>query len=158
MELRHALLLIALIGLGMFPLAATAATYRWVDERGVVNYGDTPPAAARQVRQLDEENSRVSTIPAPPRAQVERESDRLLRARVARLEEELDDLRRTRAAAAVPAPMYDPYYSYGYASPVGVYAPGYAAPLWWSRSRTVHRPVHAPQKRSVGVRVIAVRR
>jgi hypothetical protein len=107
MKLRRVLLRMSLLGAGMLPLALAAATYKWIDENGVVNYGNTPPAAARQVRQLDEEAGRVSTIPAVPKAQIERESDRLLRARVTRLEEELEDLRRARAAATVPMPAYD---------------------------------------------------
>jgi hypothetical protein len=155
MKLRRVLLRISLLTAGMLPLGVVAATYKWIDERGVVNYGNAPPAAARQVTQLDEENSRVSTIPSPPRAQLERESDRLMRARVARLEEELEDLRRARAAAQVPMPAYDPYYAY---PPVGVYAPAYAAPLYRTRFRVAHRPVHAPLRGGVSVRVVAVRR
>ncbi|HSD54231.1 MAG TPA: DUF4124 domain-containing protein [Burkholderiales bacterium] len=139
----------------MIPLAMAAATYKWIDERGVVNYGDAPPAAARQVKQLDEDASRVSTIPSVPRAQVERESDRLLRARLARLEEELEDLRRARAATQVPMPAYEPYYAY---PPFGVYAPAYAVPLYRPRFRAAHRPVHAPLRGGLSVRVIATRR
>ena len=155
MKRRRVLLRMTLFGAGMIPLALAAATYKWVDERGVVNYGNAPPTAARQVKQLNEEDSRVSTIPSAPRAQVEGESDRLLRARVARLEEELEDLRRARAAAQVPVPAYDPYYAY---PPVGVYAPAYAAPLYRTRFRAAHRPVHAPLRSGVSVRVIATRR
>ena len=40
----------ALLTAGAAPSAAVSATYRWVDERGVVNYGNAPPAAGRDVR------------------------------------------------------------------------------------------------------------
>jgi len=156
MKLRRVLLRMSLLGAGMLPLALAAATYKWIDEKGVVNYGNTPPAAARQVRQLDEEAGRVSTIPAVPKAQIERESDRLLRARVTRIEEELEDLRRARAAATVPLPAYDPYYAYP--PPVGIYAPVYAVPLHRPRFRVAHRPVHPPLRGGVSVRVVAARR
>jgi hypothetical protein len=85
------------------PLAAPGATYRWIDDRGVVNYGNAPPPAARQVRQLDEEAGRVSTIQAVPREQLQHERERVLEARIDRLERELDDARR--AAAAVPTTL-----------------------------------------------------
>lgn len=146
----------SLFAAGMIPLALAAATYKWIDERGVVNYGNAPPAAARQVKQLDEEASRVSTIPAVPRAQLEREKERLLRARVARLEQEIDELRRARAAAPAPTHAFDRYYAFPQA--VAVYAPAYAFPVHRSRFRAEHRPVHAPFRGGVTVRVTAGRR
>jgi hypothetical protein len=156
MQLRRIFLRMSLFGAGMIPLALAAATYRWIDERGMANYGNAPPATARQVRQLDEEAGRVSTIPAAPRAQLERENERLLRARVARLEEEMDELRRARAAAPAPMPVFDSYY--GYAPPVAVYAPAYAFPVHRLRFRPVHRPVHRPLHAGVSIRVTAIRR
>jgi len=151
MQLRRVLLRISLFGAGALPLVATAATYKWVDEKGVVNYGNAPPVAARQVRQLDERAARVSTISAVPRAQLEREKDFLLRARIARLEEELEAQRRARAAAPVPIPVYEPYYAYP--PLVAGYAPGYGVPYYWPRARLGHRPVHAPVRSGVSVRV-----
>jgi hypothetical protein len=156
MKLRRVLLPMSLFCSGMIPLVLAAATYRWVDERGAVNYGDAPPAAARQVRQLDEEAGRVSTIPAVPRAQLERESERLLRARVARLEEEMEELRRARAAAPVAVPAFDPYYAYP--PPFAVFAPAYALPIHRFHFRKAHRPVHPPLRGGVSVRVTAIRR
>jgi Domain of unknown function (DUF4124) len=151
MKLRRVLVHMSLIGAGMLPFAVIAATYKWVDERGVVNYGDAPPRAARQVRQLDEEASRVSTIPAVPRAQLERENDRLLRARVARLEEELESQRRAQSALPVPVPVYEPYYAY---SPlVAGYAPVFGVPRFRPHARFGHRPVHPPVRSGVSIRV-----
>ena len=108
---------LALLAAAALPLAAPAATYRWVDDNGRVNYGDAPPPAARQVRQLDEAAGRVSTIEAVPAEQLQRERERALQARVDRLERELDDLRR--APAVVPAAMPQPYYNTYPAWPTG---------------------------------------
>jgi hypothetical protein len=98
--------------------AAQAEIYRWVDGKGVVNYGSKPPEGARNVRQLDENAVTVSTIPAPPRAARERQRELALEARVERLERELQELERARAAAptvvVVPAaPAYAPAFFAG---------------------------------------------
>lgn len=58
MAMRHLVLLLALAP------AAQAETYKWVDERGVVNYSNTPPpAAARAAKPVAE---RVSTYESDP--------------------------------------------------------------------------------------------
>ena len=151
MKLRRVLLQVSLLGAGTLPLAVTAATYKWIDDKGVVNYGNAPPAAARQVRQLDEEASRVSTIQAVPQAQRERENDRLLRARIARLEAELEEQRRARTAMSAPMPFYDPYYAY---PPMFAgYAPAYGVPYHGPRARFGHRPVHVPVRSGMSVRI-----
>ena len=49
---------------GALSPAAQAETYKWVDERGVVNYSNTPPpAAAKAAQQIAE---RVSTVESDP--------------------------------------------------------------------------------------------
>ena len=53
MHRLRVLLQISLIDAGTLPLVATPATYKWIDERGVVNYGNAPPAAGGQVKRLD---------------------------------------------------------------------------------------------------------
>lgn len=45
--------------------AALAEVYKWVDEKGVVNYGTTPPAG-RAVKEMPKDSSGVSVVPAPP--------------------------------------------------------------------------------------------
>jgi len=151
MKLRRVLLHLSLLGAGALPLAVTAATYKWIDDKGVVNYGNVPPAAARQVKQLDEEASRVSTIQAIPKAQLERENDFLLRARITRLEAEIEAQRRASTMLPVPMPVYDPYYAYP--PLVAGYAPAYGVPYHWAGARFRHRPGHAPVRSGVGVRV-----
>lgn len=145
---RVVLVVLALVTL---PRTADAATYKWIDERGVVNYGNAPPAAGRDVRRLDENASRVSTIEAVPQAQREREEAFLLRARIARLEAELEEQRRARAAAPVPVPVYEP--SYAYPPVVAGYFPYYGAPSFRPRAGWVHRPVHVAPRGGVMVRV-----
>ena len=69
---------------------AHAQVYKWVDDKGVVNYSSTPPPKGKGVVKLDEDNSRVTTIPAP---EVRRDdpaaaADPALRRRVDQLERE----------------------------------------------------------------------
>lgn len=141
----------ALLTAGAAPSAAVSATYRWVDERGVVNYGNAPPAAGRDVRRLDENAARVSTIEAVPQAQREREEAYLLRARIARLEAELEEQRRARAAAPVTVPVYEP--AYAYPPVVAGYLPFLGAPHLRPRPGWLHRPVHGAPRGGVTVRV-----
>lgn len=80
---------------------AGAEVYRWIDRDGIVNYGSEVPAGVDAVK-LDGQASRISIIPGPPKtaatsaAALEQEA---LRARLWRLERELDDQRRMRALA-----------------------------------------------------------
>jgi len=151
MNLRRVLLHLSLLGAGALPLAVTAATYKWIDDKGVVNYGNAPPAAARQVKQLDDEASRVSTIQSIPQAQRERENDFLLRARIARLEAEIEAQRRASTMLPAPMPVYDPYYAYP--PMIAGYAPAYGVSHYGTGARFGHRPVRAPVRSGVSARV-----
>jgi hypothetical protein len=44
-------------------LPAHAQIYRWVDDQGVVNYANKPPASGQQTTRIDTQESRVSIIP-----------------------------------------------------------------------------------------------
>ena len=44
---------------------AAAEIYKWVDEKGVVNYGTTPPSG-RAAKELPKEAPGVTVVPAPP--------------------------------------------------------------------------------------------
>jgi hypothetical protein len=48
-------------------LPASAQIYRWVDDEGVVNYANTPPAPANRAIRIDPQAPRVGVIPAAPR-------------------------------------------------------------------------------------------
>jgi hypothetical protein len=59
-----------LIALCLLSGATAAQTlYRWTDERGVVNYGDTPPRGAKDVRPVT--SGQVNVVPAVPKQQIE---------------------------------------------------------------------------------------
>lgn len=110
---------------GAFAQAAGAQLYRWVDERGVVNYGDTPPANARQVTPLNPDKSGVSVVPGLSREDLERAQQSAERARIERLEREVRSLREDAASRPPPPPapapstesVYVPYYYDGWARP-----------------------------------------
>ena len=46
---------------------ASGQVFRWVDDRGVINYASKPPADGRPALRIDQQESRVSIIPAAPR-------------------------------------------------------------------------------------------
>lgn len=48
-------------------LPVQAQVYRWVDDRGVINYGNKPPERAGRVTRLNGDESRLSIVPAAPR-------------------------------------------------------------------------------------------
>lgn len=121
---------------------AQAQVYKWVDEKGVVNYSSTPPPTGGPAVMVDESKGRVTTVPAP---EVQRDAaatgDPALRRRVEQLEQEAAAQRQMAAQQdAAAAEAYrrwraqcladrrvdcdDPYrgsldyrYEYGYAYP-----------------------------------------
>jgi hypothetical protein len=144
---RFAVVLAALCASAL-PLPTAAATYRWIGADGAVNYGDAPPAGARGLRVIDEGSARVSTIPAAPRDQVQRETQSALEQRIERLERELADLRQV---PVQPAVVLHP----GWVAPTVVSS----APAWigpgWHRAAVWHRPIwraHALPGPRAGIR------
>jgi hypothetical protein len=143
------------------PLAAHAELYRWVDDRGVVNYSNIRPEGVRRVTQI-EADSRVSTIPAPPQPDLQRQRELWLEARVDRLERELNAF--APLAAAPPVVVVVPAAS--------AFAPAFGSTFWWSSpafvqpfpvravfARHPHFPVrtHFPAHASLPVRHAPVR-
>jgi hypothetical protein len=49
-------------------LPVEAQVYRWVDDRGVINYGNKPPERAGRITRLNGEESRLSIVPGAVRA------------------------------------------------------------------------------------------
>ncbi len=82
--------LAALVSAVMVVGAAHAQVYKWVDDKGVVNYSSSPPPKGKGVVKLDEDNGRVTTIPAPEvrRNDPAAAADPALRRRVDQLERE----------------------------------------------------------------------
>ena len=112
----------ALAGLLVFYAATGAAqTYKWIDEKGVVNYSNTPPPSMRELAQPVEE--RVSTIPSDP--QLARDAERFRRLAEAPVENRrVSVIGTSRFPSQVPqissaADVYDgPYYRFVRESPV----------------------------------------
>ncbi len=73
---------------------ASAQVYRWIDERGGVNYGNKPPANARNVTVMNESDGKVSTVPGLTPQQLEAGRERADQRRMDRLERELEIERR----------------------------------------------------------------
>jgi len=87
----------------LLALPAHAQIYKWVDDRGVVNYTSTPPANRKSVA-LDEDQGRVSTIEAVDYSKVgPARREQALQVRIARLEEEVARGRQTAAVDAAAA-------------------------------------------------------
>jgi hypothetical protein len=123
MPFPSALILLLSLLAAAAPAAALAQVYKWVDENGVVNYGDKPPARGKPAKPLAENGGSVSVVPGMPKEELEQMRQRDMQRRVQQLENEVDELRarsmaRDNAAAyPMPAEVYVPAaygYDYGY--------------------------------------------
>jgi hypothetical protein len=129
------------------PAQVRADVYKWVDERGVVNYGDAPPQRAKAVRPPDLNADSVNVVPGIPKEELEQLRGRDAQMRLRQLEREVEELRAREASRAVapvaesPEPRTYWYPAYGYP------AYGYGRKLdrrpdaGWT-----HRPTHAVAK------------
>jgi hypothetical protein len=137
---RLSLALGALAALVAAAPLAHGQVYKWVDDKGVVNYSSTPPDN-RKSQKLDEDKGRVSTIEAQDFSKTDAaRREQALKDRVDRLEQEAQRNRQTATAqefAAAEAQRLwrerciterrtdcdDPYagtYDPGYYTPYGV--------------------------------------
>jgi hypothetical protein len=168
---RHILssALASILALAAWPVLAQV--YKWVDDKGVVNYSNEAPAD-RKATQLDPKAARVSIIgtdDASKRAANAQTSlnERVLSEKIDRLERKLDEERYARSASQAQAQTaadswyqqclrdrrvdcdyagMDPYYGYG---PYYGYWPVVVARQRPFRDHvTHHRP--APPSQSVG--------
>src|SRR5215470_4857981 len=89
MVLNLRALQLALTGVALaLTQAAYAQVYKWIDEKGVVNYSSTPPEKRKSTK-LDEENGRLSIVESSGYARtVSSSRERALQDRVDRLEQE----------------------------------------------------------------------
>ena len=135
------------------PLAAQAEIYRWVDDRGVINYSSVRPEGVKKVTQIAEDSGRVSTVPGMSQELLAQQRQLELEARIQRLERELYEQRARDAMAAAqsypayPYPAYSPGYAAYPAFPVYGYRFVAARPVFPRHVRAVvpHAPVrHAP--------------
>ena len=100
--LRTSALLLALLA----PAAGFAQLYKWVDERGVVNYSNQPPADARgsqRVEQVKDSGVSVYTPDAALQRDIEADKERARRA-----EQEAAQAPRQPAVASLNAPAPAP--------------------------------------------------
>src|SRR6267142_1247891 len=132
---RLALVLALVLSALAAPLAQ-AQTYKWVDERGVVNYSNTPPPKGAKAQPVEDRISVYATDPMLAQAGA---VDR----RLAALEAEW--LQRQQlmayAAAVPPTPVYDDYRMGSYYSPYILPAVAHRPP------RLMHPPGVRPAPR-----------
>jgi hypothetical protein len=101
-------LLAALAVAVALPGLAHGQVYKWVDDKGVVNYSSSPPPKGKKVVTVDENSGRVTTVPTPDARSADpaAAADPALRRRVDQLEREAAAQRQTAAqqeAAAADA-------------------------------------------------------
>lgn len=142
MRIAPGVLLCAL--LLILPIVALAQMYKWVDENGVVNYGDKPPPRVKQVRPFGEGAGSVSVVEGMPKEELERLRERDRQQRLRQLEAEVAELRAREQARENTPPevvyqeVYVPAYGYGYRRPPSSRPP-------WS-GRPGYRPDHPDHK------------
>jgi len=106
---------------------AQAETYKWVDERGVVNYSNTPPASGARVSVAQAIPERVSTYSADPQTTNAIDVYRRLDANQQEWLQRQQIMAMQAAAAPAPSSAYSDYsypaYGYGYVNPRRVFRP-----------------------------------
>jgi hypothetical protein len=97
---------------------AQADTYKWVDERGVVNYSNTPPAAGATPAVAQAIPDRISSYSADPQTNNAVEVYRRLDANQQEWLQRQQIMAMQAASAPAPSPAYSDYYypGYGYVS------------------------------------------
>lgn len=96
----------------LVPSAAFGQLYKWIDADGSVNYGDSPPKGARDVRILGKDSGSVTVVPGITPEQRERLRQREEQRRIETLEREVQELRaREEARASAPSEVvYEEIY------------------------------------------------
>jgi len=158
--------LASVLALGAPPLLAQV--YKWVDEKGVVNYSNEAPANAKAT-QLDPKASRLSIVGtdgAQKRTMIASASESTLSEKIDRLERKLDAERYARSVADAQAQAaadswyqqclrdrrvdcdyagMDPYYS-GYGPYYGYWPVVVTKRHSFRNQEMHHRPVAAPRQ------------
>ena len=93
---------------------------KWIDERGVVNYGDRPPPQAKSSRPLDLDVDGTTVVPGIPKEELQQLRERDAGRRLRQLEAEVEELQAREAARAAGSTTQHPdtginwYPVYGY--------------------------------------------
>src|SRR5262245_35907703 len=124
---------VVLLVVAAVPLVAHATLYKWVDEQGVVNYSDSPPADKKSSK-LDESAGTLSVYPGMSKEELARSRDRAAEMRADRLERENAELRARAAQPPAPEPLPPPDYA--------TYYPAYG---YWPVHVRPRVPPHAAQ-------------
>lgn len=139
-----AMLRFALVLCAALAPVAHAQTYKWVDERGVVNYSNAPPPQAAKAQTVEDRISVYASDPTLPHTQA-------VDQRLAALEAEWLQRQRLMAYTAAatppaPAPVYDNGNYYG---PYIVPAVMHRRPVFAAPSTTMIRPAVRTQRASI---------
>jgi hypothetical protein len=136
MQLRTLIRLPIVLAAILAAAPAHAELYKWVDARGVTNYSNQPPADPAAAKKLTAVEDRISVY-TPDKALLDaveasrqQRNNRAVAAKIASLEQQLEDERRARQYAAADAqPAHDPLYSSHHYVPVPVFVPARSRPL-----------------------------
>jgi Domain of unknown function (DUF4124) len=133
-----------IVSMALLATPALAQVYKWVDEHGMVNYGDKPPLRSKAAHALDEGAGSLSVVPGIPKDELDRLRRQDDRQRLQRLEREVEELRAQAHARVndVPQTVYVESYVPAYGYPVYGY-PGYGHGP--QRSHGVRKPGLRPQ-------------
>jgi len=114
----RSILVAAFIAVALAPLTAQATLYKWIDDNGIVNYGDAPPGGPKNATPVDEASSSLSVYPGMTKDELARARDQDTQYRIQQLQRENAELRAQAYTYAPPPPpaydsqqlAYDPLY------------------------------------------------
>ena len=118
--------------------ASAAQLYKWVDERGVVNYSNQPPKDAKSAEQVKHVDDRVSVYTPDPALQRDIQAER---ERARRAEEEAAQAPRQPAVVALGAPAPAPSSAPSVFVQEEIFPYPYYGPARHFRRWRSHRPV-----------------
>ena len=130
MAMAARLTLTLLIAVLLAPFAAFGQLYKWIDADGTVNYGDSPPKGAKNVRLVGKDSGNLTVVPGIPQEERDRVRQREEQQRLQQLEREVEELRAREEARANTPPeviyneVYVPVYGGRWPPPAHLRPPG----------------------------------
>jgi len=134
-----------IVSTALLATPALAQVYKWVDESGLVNYGDKPPLRSKSAHPLDEGAGNLSVVPGISKDELDRLRRQGEQQRLQRLEREVEELRAQAFARLNAGPDTD--YSESYVPTYGYATYGYPIYGYWpaQRLRGMRTPSHRPE-------------